>query len=295
MPKIYIDRSSERFNGANPYKIYIDGEQVGTVGNGQDKYFDVTPGEHTIVAKMNSLMGSPKVSVTVKGDEVKILKTNGTSGTIWLLVLGTACIGIVFLQDYLPLVKQYLYLILPGLFVLYFLTLGRSKYLNLILDEKAIKENSVKQSIEGHGEKAKIYINRKNEFFNRNQPCQIYIDGEKVGTVDSGEENYFEVDEGEHTIVAKMGIASSTWMGGSPKVKVLLKGGEIQKLKVSGLGGLLWLIGFMVFVVVAISAIKPYVDFDFKNYFIVTYAGLFILFYFTILKRRYLSLTLHAK
>src|SRR6478752_1559666 len=96
---------------------------------------------------------------------------------------------------------------------------------------------------------AQININRSSGFFNRNKPCEIYVDGKMAGSVASGEERNFEVGQGEHTVTAKMAIGSggliNLWVGQSPNVLVAVKGNEIKKFNVSGKRGLLWLLATM--------------------------------------------------
>lgn len=130
MAKIYIDRPDEIINRRTPYQIYIDDKKLGTIGNGENKYFEVEQGEHTVVAKMNFFMGGSKVLVTVNGDEVKKLKVNGISGAIWLLGLGAATMMLIEMQDFFS-ISRYIPIICPGIFLLYFLTIGRKKHLTL--------------------------------------------------------------------------------------------------------------------------------------------------------------------
>ena len=135
MAKIYIDRPNEIFNGRTPHQIYIDDKKVGTIGNGENKSFEVEQGEHTVVTKMNFFMGSPKVLVKVKGDEVQRLKVTGISGAIWLVGVAAVAFGIRYAMEPFFDIDQYTYIMFPCIFLMYFLTIGRKKYLTLILEE----------------------------------------------------------------------------------------------------------------------------------------------------------------
>ncbi len=132
MAKIFIGRPSEIFNVKNAYRIYIDEKEVGAIGNAESSYFEVENGEHTVAAKMNSFMGSAQVLLTVNGDEVKSLKVTGKSGVLWLAGVAAIDMLLIAMQDVLEL--RYLYLICPGIFLLYFLTIGRKNHLSLTLD-----------------------------------------------------------------------------------------------------------------------------------------------------------------
>ena len=136
MAKIHIERPSEIFNRATPYQIYIDDKKVGIIGNGESKYFEVGHGEHTIVCKMNFFMGSSKVPVTAQGNEDKKLKINGISGTLWFLVVSIIVFGMIYLSDAVPYLNEYSYIIYPGLYLLYFLTISRTRHLALTIEEE---------------------------------------------------------------------------------------------------------------------------------------------------------------
>ena len=135
MAKIYIDRPNEIFHRGTPYQIYIDDKKVGTVGSGESQYFEVGQGEHTVASKMNFFMGSSKVSVTVNGNEVNKLKINGIRGVLWFVAISIAVFGMIYLSDVVPYFNEYSYIIYPGLYLLYFLTIGRTKHLTLTLEE----------------------------------------------------------------------------------------------------------------------------------------------------------------
>lgn len=135
MAKIYIDRPNEIFHRGTPYQIYINDKKVGTVGSGESKYFEVGQGEHTVVSKMNFFMGSSIVPVTVKGNEVMKLKVNGIRGVLWFLAISVVVFGLIYLSDVVPYLNEYSYIIYPGLYLLYFLLIGRTKHLTLTLEE----------------------------------------------------------------------------------------------------------------------------------------------------------------
>lgn len=146
---------------------------------------------------------------------------------------------------------------------------------------------------------AQIYIDRSSGFFNRNKPCEIYVDGKIAGSVASGEERNFEVEQGEHTVVAKMVIGGrgliDIWVGESPKVLVVVKDNEIKKVKVSGNRGLLWLLATIAAATVIAIVMRSYFSVDeqdYKLYMLIGYFVFFALSYFAFGKKNYLTLTL---
>lgn len=144
---------------------------------------------------------------------------------------------------------------------------------------------------------AQIQIDRSSGFYNRNKSCEIYVDGKMAGSVGSGEERSFEVEQGEHTVLAKMAMDNgliNLWVGQSPKVLVAVKGNEIKKLKVSGNRGLLWMLTTMAVATVIFIVIGKYfsVDMQDKLYSLVVYLVVFALSYFAYGKKNYLTLTL---
>ncbi len=53
MPTLIINRDSGYANSLASYKLLLDGIQIGKIASGESKSFEVTPGEHTIQAKIN--------------------------------------------------------------------------------------------------------------------------------------------------------------------------------------------------------------------------------------------------
>jgi hypothetical protein len=53
MATIKILRTSEYVNRIRDYQIYLDGQKVGTVANGETIRLDTTKGDHTLIAKID--------------------------------------------------------------------------------------------------------------------------------------------------------------------------------------------------------------------------------------------------
>ena len=117
-------------NMARSYKIFIDGEFVGKISNGATAEFPVTAGKRTVTAKID-WCSSPTVSVEVGTDETKHL-TVGCFKNSWLFYLVLANTGFLpALSRVVGFTYAIILLMPPFLFLIYYTTFGRKKYLTL--------------------------------------------------------------------------------------------------------------------------------------------------------------------
>lgn len=114
------------------FHIYIDAQKVGTIANGQVKEFEAAPGRHTLVAKIDWCR-SQEISFDLAGDETRVFTVSGPkNGWTFPVVVGYFCLG--FIPERVWGAHYLWYLaIIPFAFVLYFVAIGRKKYLNLSL------------------------------------------------------------------------------------------------------------------------------------------------------------------
>ncbi len=143
--KIIINRKGEWLNRLRAFKVFIDEVEVGAVKNGSSEEFVVAPGVHSVYLKFGFYKSNPMV-VTVNDNENKFLLTRNGMKYFWplyiLLLLGIfskllaknlqidATVWLPFLQ---------VALIIPSVsYLLYYLTLGRKKYLLLEEDHDNI-------------------------------------------------------------------------------------------------------------------------------------------------------------
>lgn len=104
MPTIRLYRPPEFINSTRQYKIFVDGEKIGTIVNGDTLEFDLPAGTHTMQAKID-WCSSPEFTFSVKNGETKTINVGGfhreevvylhTSKLLYYLTVGR---------------KQYLYL-----------------------------------------------------------------------------------------------------------------------------------------------------------------------------------------
>ncbi|PIB25538.1 hypothetical protein [Maribacter sp. 4G9] len=139
MRKIRVERNSEWNNKARAIGIYIDGEKVGTINDGETQEYEVENGKHEIFAKIDWCR-SPKIELNIAENETKTIKLSGFKYSKWIL---PALLGIMlfyYLGKYaLNIDLNFLIWILAigFLYPIYYITFGKNRY--LILTEKEDK------------------------------------------------------------------------------------------------------------------------------------------------------------
>ena len=132
MATLKLERTNEYNNRVRNYGVYIDGMKVGEISNGESKSFDVAAGKHNIVCKID-WRSSPTISLELSNEEVVTLKVGGFKSGNWIVPFS------LFSSFLLPLlinrVPEFIYLyclfIQIGGLIIYYLTVGRKKYLTL--------------------------------------------------------------------------------------------------------------------------------------------------------------------
>lgn len=131
MATIKIERKNEYNNRMRDYKIFIDGQQVGTIANRETKEFTTSAGQHTIAAKID-WCSSPDVVVAISENGTKRLKVGGFKNGNWMLPFALCIIVLHFILKATLHIDYVIFLSVPALLLLfYYLTLGRKKYLTL--------------------------------------------------------------------------------------------------------------------------------------------------------------------
>lgn len=131
MATIRLKRTSEFNNRMRDYKIFIDGQQVGTIGNGETKDFPTKVGHHIVIAKID-WCSSPNISVSVNDNQTKTLKVGGFKYGQWLMPISLGLIILHFILSGIIGFKYTIFLVIPFfLLLVYYLTIGKSNYLTL--------------------------------------------------------------------------------------------------------------------------------------------------------------------
>ena len=131
MSKLIIQRTSEYNNRLRDYGIYIDGQKIDTISNGQTKEINISPGRHTLFSKID-WCSSPEISFEVVDNETKTFKVGGFKNGNWIMPLTVGVIVLSYLLKITAGVNYFFYLAIPAfLLLVYYLTIGRKKYLTL--------------------------------------------------------------------------------------------------------------------------------------------------------------------
>ena len=131
MATIIINRTSEYNNRLRDYQIFLDGKKIGVIANGQTKEFETTAGRHTIIAKID-WCSSPEMAVTLNDLEKKELTVGGFKNGNWIMPVAMGIIVLDFILQPAFHFEYGIVLIIPAfILLLYYLTIGRKKYLTL--------------------------------------------------------------------------------------------------------------------------------------------------------------------
>jgi hypothetical protein len=134
MATIKIQRTSEWNARLRDFKIFIDGKLVGTISNGETKEFTTSDGIHTITAKID-WCSSPDITIKSDENKSKILKVSGFKHGNWMLPVAMVIIVLVFILKWTTGIQYLEYsiiLVIPVFNILmYYITVGRNKYLRL--------------------------------------------------------------------------------------------------------------------------------------------------------------------
>ena len=143
--KIILARPREWFNQTRSFRIWIDGNEIGEIRNGSSETVMLEPGTHILQCRL-AWYGSQEIRISLESGETSWFRVRNGMKYYWhsfiILLLGISLnLLAVNRMDERPLWAPLmdLVLILPALiYMLYYMTLGRKKY--LILEED--KENA---------------------------------------------------------------------------------------------------------------------------------------------------------
>lgn len=111
--------------------IYLDGEKIGALGNGQTIEFQIAPGKHLLSSKMDSY-GSNELIVNLAGTEDQIVELSGFRFGQWLSPVAFAILMLYFgFKQQVSIIYLLIVMVPIGAYFLYYLTIGRKNYLRL--------------------------------------------------------------------------------------------------------------------------------------------------------------------
>lgn len=143
--KIILTRPREWFNQTRGFRIWVDGNEMGEIRNGSSETIMLEPGIHSLQCRL-AWYGSQEIKMSLNAGDISWLRVRNGMKYYWhsfiILLLGISLnLLAVNRMDERPLWAPLmdLVLILPALvYMLYYMTLGRKKY--LVLEED--KENA---------------------------------------------------------------------------------------------------------------------------------------------------------
>ncbi len=133
MSKLIIRRNSEWNNKGRSFWIYIDGEKVEKIADGQTRLFDLEPGKYEVYAKVD-WCSSEKMDIEVLENQNTAIGLSGFKyGNIVLAsIFGTVLIYLL-ISLFLKMDFNFLliFAVIAFLYPVYYITLGKNKYISI--------------------------------------------------------------------------------------------------------------------------------------------------------------------
>jgi len=133
MAKLIIKRTSEWNNRLRDIEIYLEEEKIGVIGNGEVKVFEIESGEHNLKSKID-WCGSETLTFNLNHNETKTIELSGFKLGKFMLPIALIIGAIYFIfgkqlnDSPMALIVAFFPVVL---YLVYYLTLGRNKYLRL--------------------------------------------------------------------------------------------------------------------------------------------------------------------
>lgn len=109
----------------------------------------------------------------------------------------------------------------------------------------------------------KITLRSTKGWNNRNRNLGIYLDGQKIGMIQSGHTKEFEIEPGEHELKAKSGLIRTK------KTSMSLDKDENKNIELSGFKFWKWLASSILLIGVLFVIIGPYFNFYNDKLFVI--------------------------
>jgi len=142
MATMVLNRTSEYGNRLRNFGVFVDGKKAGTIANGETKKFNVLSGQHTLVTKID-WCSSPTLVFSIGDNEIKNFKVGGFRNAKWLMPTALIIIILSYIVSFIYEIDYLFYLVIPFfILIVYYLTIGRKRYLTLI-ETNAEREESI--------------------------------------------------------------------------------------------------------------------------------------------------------
>jgi hypothetical protein len=131
MAKLIISRSKEWQNKSRKFKLFIDGEQIDVINDGEIKEVNLNQGKHKIVFKVD-WCSSPEMEFDFSNDKTQTIEVSGYKLMRWIYPIFLLIFGVFLMVKWIfnIYIDELMYVSIPVILILfYYLTLGRKKYL----------------------------------------------------------------------------------------------------------------------------------------------------------------------
>lgn len=137
MAKLIINRTNEYSYRLRKYKIYLDGNLIGSINNGQKIEYEINSDEHSICVQLNPIIRSPSIQFICQGNKISFqvgstkfgrikLSKQFFIGLFGLELFLIICIVLILRIDY----KHSVFVCLIGALI-YLLLFGKNSYLSI--------------------------------------------------------------------------------------------------------------------------------------------------------------------
>ena|SRR5690554_1501883 len=133
MTKLRIERSSEWNNRARDFGLYVNGDKIGTISNGETKEFELKSGEYQLMAKIDWCQ-SQTLKFELLENETKTFELSGFKyGNLIIPMFALIFLGYYVLKIAFKIDLNFMIFVGIAMFLypMYFLTLGRNKYIRI--------------------------------------------------------------------------------------------------------------------------------------------------------------------
>ena len=130
MAKLIVKREKSFLSSARKFKVILDGEIIGYVGNGEEAGFDVAEWEHIIQVGISMISGiSKKLKINLTQDDaLMVVKPNPVMWVVLILaVIVGANLGVGLSRGYFSLPLLIVLIILIGISTIFAVGLKQVK------------------------------------------------------------------------------------------------------------------------------------------------------------------------
>lgn len=133
MGKLIISRRKEWSNRGRKFKIFINGENVDYIENGEVKELNLEPGKNKVLFKVD-WCSSQEIDLEISDEKAKTIEVSGFKIGRWMYPLFYALLAAYFIIKvaFNVYLKELMYPVIPlTLIILYYVSFGRKKYIEI--------------------------------------------------------------------------------------------------------------------------------------------------------------------